>query len=156
MASTAGHDTRRRSANGARLAGSRPIRAALKAANLAFRFLLELAALAALVYWGLHTGATLLADVLLAIAAPLAFATLWGLLAAPKAPWRLRDPWRMLFEAIAFALTAAALLDADQARLGGIFLVLALANALAVRVQGEPGVPQGSNLTPRHTPREDA
>ena len=143
MASTAGHDTRRRRAKGARLAGCLPIGSSLKGANLALRFLLELTALAALVYWGLRTGATLLADVLLAIAAPLAFATLWGLLAAPKAPWRLRDPWRMLFEAIAFALAAGALADADQPRLGGIFLVVALANALAVRVLGEPGTPDG-------------
>lgn len=124
--------------------------------NLGLRFLLELAALAALVYWGLKTGATFLADVLLAVAAPLAFATLWGLFAAPKAPRRLRDPWRMLFEAIVFALTAGALVDADQARLGGIFLVLALANALAVRALGEPAVPKGANLTLRRDRSEDA
>ena len=137
MASTAA--TIRGGADRARLAGSASIATALKAANLALRFLLELTALAALVYWGLRTGATLLADVLLAVAAPLAFATLWGLFVAPRAPHRLRDPWRLLFEAILFALTAGALVGADQARLGGLFLVLALANALAVRALGEPG-----------------
>jgi hypothetical protein len=64
--------------------------------------------------------------------------TLWGLFAAPKAPRRLRDPWRLLFEAIAFTLAAIALAAADKAGLAGVFLVLALANALAVRAFGEP------------------
>ena len=114
------------------------IAAALRAANLALRFLLELAALAALAYWGSQAGATVLENVILAVAAPLAFATLWGLLAAPKAPRRLRDPWRLLFEAIAFTLAAIALAAADNAGLAGIFLVLTLANALAVRAFGEP------------------
>jgi Protein of unknown function (DUF2568) len=126
------------------------------AANQTLRFLLELAALAALVYWGLRTGASFLADVLLAVAAPLAFATLWGLLAAPRAPRRLRDPWRMLFEAIAFALTAGALVAADQERLGGIFLVVALLNALAVRALGEPGATGRANSTLRRADRKDA
>jgi ABC-type Na+ efflux pump permease subunit len=79
-----------------------------------------------------------LENVILAIAAPLAFASLWGLLAAPKAPRRLRDPWRLLFEAIAFTLAAIALAAADKEGLAGIFLVLTLANALVVRAFGEP------------------
>jgi hypothetical protein len=136
VASTGGHDTRRRRCRAPdRLC---VIAAALRAANLALRFLLELAALAALAYWGSQAGATVLKNVLLAVAAPLAFATLWGLFAAPKAPRRLRDPWRLLFEAIAFTLAATALAAADKAGLAGVLLVLTLANALAVRAFGEP------------------
>ena len=44
---------------------------ALTAANLALRFFLELAALAALAYWGFHTGRSVLADVVLGLGAPL-------------------------------------------------------------------------------------
>jgi len=43
----------------------------VKAANLALRFLLELAALGGLAYWAAHTGSGA-AKVLLAVAAPLA------------------------------------------------------------------------------------
>ncbi|WP_376796469.1 DUF2568 domain-containing protein [Thermogemmatispora sp.] len=34
---------------------------------------------------------------------------LWGLLVAPKAPFRLADPWRLLLELILFGLAALAL-----------------------------------------------
>lgn len=54
---------------------------ALRGVNLALRFALELCALAALAYWGVHThaGAT---GWLLGGAAVLAAAVLWGTLAA--------------------------------------------------------------------------
>ena len=51
----------------------------LKGANLALRFLLELAALAAVGYWGWDAGGPLLA-----IAAVAAVAVVWGLFVAPK------------------------------------------------------------------------
>jgi hypothetical protein len=47
---------------------------AARAANLALRFLLELAALAGLAYWGCNTGHSAVGDVALGIAAPLAAA----------------------------------------------------------------------------------
>jgi len=48
-------------------------------------FLTELAALAALGVWGVRTGQGGWSWVLM-VAAPLAFATLWGVLLSPKAP----------------------------------------------------------------------
>jgi Protein of unknown function (DUF2568) len=52
----------------------------LKTTNLAVKFLLELAALGALAYWGATVGRGVLA-VLLAIAAPAAAIIVWGLTA---------------------------------------------------------------------------
>jgi hypothetical protein len=55
----------------------------IKTANLGLRFLLELSALAALGYWGSQTG-PLVVSIVLAIAAPLAGAAVWGVYAAPE------------------------------------------------------------------------
>ena len=50
---------------------SHPGIAGAQAVSLTLRFVLELAALAALAYWGVHTGDSPLADVVLGVGAPL-------------------------------------------------------------------------------------
>ncbi len=72
-----------------------------RAVNDSIRFCLELAALAGLAVWGWETGPDGW-NVLLAIAAPLAAAVLWGLFVAPKARRHPRDPWRLLLELVVF------------------------------------------------------
>ena len=74
---------------------------AARVANDVLRFLLELTALAGLAVWGWHTGPTGV-SVVLALAAPLAAAALWGAFVAPKAPRHPPDPWRLLLEATVF------------------------------------------------------
>lgn len=56
---------------------------ALKSTNLALRFALELAALAALAWWGWRTRGGPLAKPALAIDLPIAAATAWATFAAP-------------------------------------------------------------------------
>ena len=80
----------------------------MKAANLALRFFLELAALAALAYWG--WGVTWV----LAIAAPAAWIALWATFGSPKARITLSTPQRIGFEALVFGAAAAALGAAGQ------------------------------------------
>jgi len=102
-------------------------------ANLAFRFLLELAALIALGVWGwsLSTGAI---RFVAALAAPLAAAALWGLFNVPGDPSRsgaapvpVRGAVRLAGELAFFALAAWALAASGQAGLG-----IALAIAVAI------------------------
>jgi hypothetical protein len=87
---------------------------AAKGVNLAVRFLLELAALAALAVagWQLATSAAL--GLLLAVLLPLAAAAVWGRFVAPKASRRLADPARLLVEAGVFGSAVAALLLAGH------------------------------------------
>ena len=80
----------------------------MKAANLALRFFLELAALAALAYWG--WGVTWV----LAIAAPAAWIGLWATFGSPKARVTLSTTQRIVFEALVFGAAAAALWAAGQ------------------------------------------
>ena len=92
----------------------------MKAANLALRFVLELAALAALAYWG--WGVTWV----LAIAAPAAWIVLWATFGSPKARVKLSTPWRIVFEAVVFGAAAAALWAAGQ-EVGALVLFAAWA-----------------------------
>jgi len=99
----------------------------VSAANLALRFLLELALLAALAYWGAHATASPLLAALLAVLAPLSAAALWGACVSPKARVALPPRGRLAVELCLFALAGAALAAAGQPR-----LALALAAGVAV------------------------
>ena len=99
----------------------------MRVANLAVRFLLELVALAALGYWGAHTGAGA-QRVVLAVAAPVAAGVVWGRWCAPRSPRRLAPLPRTIVEATVFGLAAAGLVAAGQATAAIIFVVVAAAN----------------------------
>jgi uncharacterized protein DUF2568 len=99
---------------------------AARAANDVLRFLLELLALAGLALWGWRTGPTGV-NVVLAIAAPLAAAVLWGAFVAPRAPRHPGDPWRLLLEVVVFGAGALAFAGAG---LGGVAIALGVLAAL--------------------------
>jgi hypothetical protein len=73
----------------------------LGAANDGLRFLLELAALVAVGYWGFKVadGAP---RWLLGLGAPLLVAVVWGLFVAPEASLHVDDPLRLLLEVVIF------------------------------------------------------
>ena len=112
----------------------------LLVASLALQFLLELAALAALGYWGWTTGAGTFAHVALAIAAPLLAAIVWGMFGSPKAPFHLRGPRRLLLEVVFFGSAAAALVIADQPVLGAILAATVMVNVALLHALGEGDV----------------
>ena len=97
----------------------------VKAANLALKFTLELAALAAFAYWGTTLQGTAV-SALAAVAAPLAMIVVWGTFAAPRAQHRLPRSGRIPFELAVFALAAGALLA------GGAWVLAAGLAALVV------------------------
>lgn len=97
----------------------------MKSANLAAKFLLELAALASLAYWGAVVG-----GVALAVLAPLAMAVVWGTFAAPKAKRRLAPRARIPLELTVFALAAAALAGAGHPVLAVILAAVMAVNAM--------------------------
>lgn len=83
--------------------------ATIQALNLALRFLLELCMLAALGYWGWHTGGTPTARIALGLGAPLLAAAIWGRWLAPKAGRRLSGRPLLALELLLFGLAVAAL-----------------------------------------------
>ena len=100
----------------------------MRAANLALKFLLELAALAAVAVWGADTGSGV-GVVLLAVAAPLVVALLWGRFAAPSASHRLPTPSRIPFELGVFLLAAVALAACGHTIVAILFAALVALNA---------------------------
>jgi hypothetical protein len=108
----------------------------VKVASLALRFLLELAALGALAYWGFQEfdGA---AAILVGIGAPLAAALVRAVFVAPKRRVRREEALRWLAELLVFGAAAAALIDAGAVVLGIAFAVVAVADGVVVRKLGE-------------------
>jgi hypothetical protein len=98
----------------------------VKAFLLALRFLLELGALASLAWWG--AGISLV----VAVAAPLAFAVLWGLFMSPTARIELPVEARRVVEAALWVAAAAALGAVWTPLAVAIFAVVAIADAYAV------------------------
>src|SRR5690348_3525110 len=107
----------------------------MRAANLALKFLLELAALAS---FGYAAYAAAMPNRLLAAAAavlaPLAGAAIWGILAAPKSKRRLREPGRVVFETLFFAAAALALVYTGDRNGGIVLFALFAVNAVLLRV----------------------
>jgi hypothetical protein len=111
--------------------GARP-GGALGWLNLTVKFLLELCALAAFGYAATHVGHGVAVTVLATVAAPLAAAVAWGLLAAPRARRRLPMPARAVFEPGVFALAAILLAVVHQVGLAIALAVVAALNAVAL------------------------
>ncbi|MBE9499722.1 MULTISPECIES: YrdB family protein [unclassified Streptomyces] len=78
-------------------------------ANEVLAFLLELAALACLSWWGFTVGGPAVLRVLLGIGAPLMAVVLWALFAAPRARLRPRLPAVLAVKALVLGGGAAAL-----------------------------------------------
>jgi hypothetical protein len=81
----------------------------VKPLNLAFRFLLEVAALVAFASWGWQSVDPAWLRLVLAVVTPLAAALLWGRFIAPQAGKRLPDPLRAGVEVAFFGAATAAL-----------------------------------------------
>jgi hypothetical protein len=109
----------------------------IKNANLALAFLLELSVLAALGYWGFHTGTGTLVRIVLGIGAPLVAVVVWGLLGAPKSAWQLQGPWYLVLSVIWFGSAALGLFVAGQRNLGIAFALIFVVNQVLVYTLGK-------------------
>jgi hypothetical protein len=105
-----------------------------RAVNLGLAFLLELAALAALCWWGFHVSGATWAKVVLGIGAPVAAVIVWSLFAAPRARYRLPMAMTLLVKTIVFGAAAAALVADSELVLGIVFAVLVVANTVLIRI----------------------
>ncbi len=75
---------------------------AIKNANLALAFFLELAALAALGYWCISTGQGTLAKIGLGIGVPAVAVVAWALFGAPRSVWRLQGLSFLILRVVCF------------------------------------------------------
>jgi thiol:disulfide interchange protein len=107
---------------------------AIKTANLALRFLLELCALVAFGYWGSQTGQGQLSRFGLGLGTPLLYAVVWGTFVAPRAPVHLSKPVKAVLGLVILEIAAAALAIAGQPTLAAIFGAIVLINAILLAI----------------------
>lgn len=107
----------------------------MKALNLLLRFLLELAALAAVGYWGYHAVEPEPARIALCIAGPIVFAVFWGLFAAHRAKYPPPQPWKAIIGAVLLEVTAVVLALEGQGLWAAIIGVGIAANSVTVYLE---------------------
>jgi hypothetical protein len=108
----------------------------VKTANEVVRFLLELYMLAAFAYWGANTTDSTGVHILLAIATPLAGATIWGIWCAPRSGRRLPPRRRIPLELTLFALAAIALAATGETVAAIVFAAITAANTALLHLGG--------------------
>ncbi|GAA0289744.1 hypothetical protein GCM10010302_30160 [Streptomyces polychromogenes] len=96
--------------------------------NEGLAFLMELAGLALLAWWGWSTGQNTVMRILLAVGAPALAATVWGLFAAPKATFDIPLAAILVVKALFFGAAAVALHSLGRTRLAVVFAVVAVVN----------------------------
>jgi hypothetical protein len=111
-----------------------PLPAPLHAANEGLAFLLEVAMLGALAWWGFTTKWGVGLAVLLGVGAPLAAALAWGLFAAPKARIRLPATGVLVVKGLAFGSAAFAIQAVGRHRLAALFALVSVVNTLVAAV----------------------
>jgi hypothetical protein len=115
-------------------ATSRPLPQPLHLANEGLAFLLELAMIAGLAWWGSQAVSGLAGRVALAILTPVAAVIVWALLAAPKARIRLPLPGVLAVKAVVFAGAAVAVYSIGQHALAIVFAVVTAVNTAVAAV----------------------
>ena len=111
----------------------------LASVNVALRFLLELAGLAAVVWWGLNAAGGG-AGWALAIGAAVGFVVVWGLFIAPRARYPQTPRFRLV-AGTAILEGAAILLALGGALTAAVVIALLVAlNAIGIAVLGDGGL----------------
>ena len=102
--------------------------------NLLAAFLLELAALYILGYWGFQSTHTGIWNWFLGLGAPLLFLSCWSIWAAPKSRKRLKG-WKLwTYKFAVFSLVAFALGACGKTREAFVFEGIVLANLVFLRI----------------------
>jgi len=98
----------------------------IKALTATSAFLLELFMLFSLAYYGYHSSTNKILNIVLAIGLPLIAIVIWGLFAAPKANYRITQPYRMLFELTLFLISAFLLYKTGKQTWAIAFAIVAI------------------------------
>jgi uncharacterized protein DUF2568 len=104
-----------------------------RGAMMAFRFAMELVTVAVLAWAGASASAGLAVRIVLGIGLPVLLIVIWGLVMAPAARRRLRDPARLIAEIAIFLASAAGLAIAGHGIPAAIYAVIAVAGAFGSR-----------------------
>lgn len=119
----------------------------LHAVNEGLAFLLELAALVLLAYWGFHAGSGAAAHWLLGLGAPALMIVVWGAFAAPRARVKLPLAGVMAVKVVVFGAATAAGYAAGWRAFSIAFGIVALANSLLAAFDRESLINQSRSAS---------
>ncbi|WP_374721461.1 YrdB family protein [Peribacillus tepidiphilus] len=102
----------------------------LKNANLLIRFFLEICILISVGYWGFQFKSSLLLKICLGIGVPFIILIIWGAFVAPRSPYLLPTPYRIILELIIFGFATYALFSSGHPVLGKIFIGTVIINII--------------------------
>lgn len=105
--------------------------------NEGLAFVLEVAAIVALAWWGFTTGGNVVVNIALGVGSPVGAMVLWGLFAAPRARFKVALPFVLLVKAIVFGAGALAFYGVDHATAAVVFAVIALLNTALATLDRE-------------------
>ena len=108
----------------------------LRAPVQGLAFVVELAALAALAVWGWRTGTSTATQVVLAVAAPVVLAVVWGVFLAPRARRRLTGAPLVLAKLVALCGSGVLLAAAGAVWAGVLLAVVAGLDVVAAAALG--------------------
>lgn len=97
-------------------------------------FLLELAMLAAFIYWGFHIDKSMLIKIVLGLGTPVIVAIIWGTFIAPKASMPVSIPLRIFLQIILFGSAAVALYFSEKRMLATIFGIVVMIEMILMYV----------------------
>lgn len=110
------------------------MRSTVRDLALALRFVLELAAIGAVSWWGFALDAPMAVRVTAGIAAPFVVIVVWGAVVSPRARFA-RPRWRReIVEALVWLAAIGALLATGYPVLAVLFALLVVADRVALRV----------------------
>jgi hypothetical protein len=95
----------------------------IKSINGLVAFSLELVMFFSIAYWGFQQGKSGLTKWIIAITCFAVAVTLWGIFAAPKSTYRIKFPYRILFELFMFSICSLALYKTNNIKLSIIFTI---------------------------------
>jgi hypothetical protein len=107
------------------------------AANEFLAFVLELAAVAILAWWGFASGGTLAVRIVLGVGAPAVAVALWGLFAAPRARFRPPLAGVLVVKALVLLGAAAALYALGHPVGATVMAVVVVANTAVAEANRE-------------------
>ncbi|HET8908617.1 MAG TPA: YrdB family protein [Ktedonobacterales bacterium] len=107
---------------------------ALKGINLGLAFFVELAALAALGYWGFTVGPNVVLKFVLGLGAPALAVVIWAFFGAPRSSMQLQGVAYLALQALVFGSGALALVAAGQRGLGITYAIVAFVNSAAAAI----------------------
>lgn len=102
----------------------------MKAANDTIRFVVEIAALVAISYWGFHDHSSWAEKLILGIGVPVLVAAAWAIWMAPQSGRRAPEGMRAVLEIVIFGLATTALATSTGAVLAIVFAAVAGVNTV--------------------------